>query len=83
MLARFFFIGSEEDFILLKNDQSVNVLNRTLAAWVLGLVLVLPLILIEKFIFKQRTSHLVRIGLLAVFLTLVFALLGSILFFEN
>lgn len=83
ILARFFFIGSEEDYILLKNDQLVNIMNRTIAAWTLGLVLGLPLVLIEKFVFKQRTSHLVRMGLLAVFLTLVSALLGSVLFFDN
>ena len=83
LAARFFFLGSEEDFIWLKKDLIENLIGRTLAVWVGGLVLVLLLVLIDEFVFKQGMKHSIKIGFYGLILTLILALAGSILFFNN
>ena len=82
LFSGFLFFGSKEQLVFLKNDLMINLINRAISFWGIGLVSFFVLFVINLIIWKNRNEAIKKYMLIALVISLTSSLLGSILFFS-
>jgi hypothetical protein len=81
--SRYFYIGSKENFLSLRNEFIKALIERTLSFYLLGIVSVLLMIFLNIWIFKIKLTELRKTIFFGLIIILVMTLVGTIKFLSN